>query len=130
MTRAQIIGVVIFLALAILVVLALGKPRTKVEPQKTETAIQEQVLPEKGKYELPPSQESPEFTVTQKEAAALASGTSTTTTVRKKAGAASEETKEEDKGYDSIDPALPPQPPILPPEDKLRDMQKGGIIVF
>lgn len=126
MRRTQIIGVVIFLVLTILVVLALWKPRTKIEPQKTETAIQEQIFPEKGKYELPPSQESPEFTGTQKETAAVPSGTSPATTGSKKAAAASEE----DKDYDSIDPALPPQPPILPPEDKLRDMQKDGVIVF
>ena len=125
MSKTQI-AIVIFLCIAvIIIILSFGRPQPK--PAATavpEAKTEEQVLPQAGKYELPPAQENAGYPTAQNvntPAAAPAPAT---------AGTSTENTQNTDNSLGAgsgnppqtyePDPSLPKKPPKLPPPEKLQ----------
>jgi hypothetical protein len=128
MTKNQIIIAGALFILIVLIAAPLWKSgREPVIPQANPEV--RETVPQAGIFELPPSggnnTEGPVMTTT------------VTTAVnadqpRKKAPNKARHIEEEpqDKGYDSIDPGLVPNPPKSPSPEIIRNMQKKGIVLY
>ncbi len=128
MTKNRIVIAGALLILALLIILPLLKPHKEQAAAEIKPAIQESVQ-QAGLFELPPAGGS---SVGQPIMAETATTAAANEEPRKRTPGKARHIEEEpqDKGYDSMDPGLVPNPPKSPSPETLRNMQKKGIVLY
>jgi hypothetical protein len=128
MTKNRIIIAGALLILGILIAMPLLKPANGPIVPENKQAVQETV-PQAGVFELPPdsARDTREPVMTETATTVTVSEMPSKKTPRK---ARHIEEDPQDKGYDSIDPGLVPNPPKSPSPEILRNMQKKGIVLY
>ncbi len=141
-SKTQIAIILSLCILVIIIILSLGKPRPKpavTTGPEAKPEEQVQVLPQAGKYELPP-QENSGYPASQEINTPTVPSIPSLPKGQATPGTLTENTQNPNNSSNSgilnppgnyePSPDLPQKPPKLPPPEKMQEMQRKGIVAF